>query len=69
MTTTTLVHRSRFDPRGFAEIPGFDGVWANAATVEACRSELREVLKADPNRLMHWSERILDAQNLEDLWH
>ena len=28
----------------FAEIPGFDGVWANASTVEACRSELEEVL-------------------------
>jgi len=25
--------------------------------------------KADPNTLMQWSERILDAQNLEDLWH
>ena len=28
----------------FAEIPGFEGVWANAAAVEACRSELEEVL-------------------------
>ena len=25
--------------------------------------------KADPSTLMHWSERILDAQDLEDLWH
>jgi predicted RNase H-like HicB family nuclease len=33
------------DQTWFAEIPGFDGVWANAATVEACRSELREVLE------------------------
>ena len=32
------------DGTWFAEIPGFDGVWANAATVEACRSELEEVL-------------------------
>jgi predicted RNase H-like HicB family nuclease len=33
------------DQTWFAEIPGFDGVWANAATVESCRSELREVLE------------------------
>jgi predicted RNase H-like HicB family nuclease len=33
------------DQTGFAEIPGFDGVWANASTVEACRSELLEVLE------------------------
>ena len=28
----------------FAEIPGFQGVWANAPTVEECRSDLEEVL-------------------------
>ena len=33
------------DRTWFAEIPRFDGVWANAATVEACRTELREVLE------------------------
>lgn len=33
------------DRTWFAEIPGFEGVWANAATVEACRSELAEVLE------------------------
>jgi len=33
------------DQTWFTEIPGFDGVWANAATVESCRSELREVLE------------------------
>jgi predicted RNase H-like HicB family nuclease len=33
------------DQTWFAEIPGFEGVWANAATVEACRSELCEVLE------------------------
>lgn len=32
------------DGSWFAEIPGFDGVWANAATVEGCRDELEEVL-------------------------
>jgi len=33
------------DQTWFAEIPGFDGVWANVSTVEACRSELLEVLE------------------------
>ena len=26
-------------------IPGFQGVWANADTLEVCRDELREVLE------------------------
>ncbi len=29
----------------YGEIPGFDGVWANANTLEACRDELEEVLE------------------------
>lgn len=29
----------------FAEIPGFEGVWANSITVEECRHELQEVLE------------------------
>ena len=29
----------------FAEIPGFEGVWANADNVEKCRHELKEVLE------------------------
>ena len=29
----------------FAEIPGFEGVWANADHVEKCRHELKEVLE------------------------
>jgi predicted RNase H-like HicB family nuclease len=29
----------------YGEIPGFQGVWANAATLEACREELEEVLE------------------------
>ena len=29
----------------FAEIPGFDGVWANGEYVEGCRAELMEVLE------------------------
>ena len=33
------------DGTWFAEIPGFDGVWANSHTVEECRKELVEVLE------------------------
>ena len=29
----------------YGEIPGFDGVWANAESLEACREELAEVLE------------------------
>jgi predicted RNase H-like HicB family nuclease len=29
----------------FGNIPGFDGVWADAGTEDACRTELREVLE------------------------
>jgi predicted RNase H-like HicB family nuclease len=29
----------------YGEIPGFEGVYANAPTLEACREELREVLE------------------------
>ena len=29
----------------YGEIPGFQGVYANADTLEACRRELREVLE------------------------
>jgi predicted RNase H-like HicB family nuclease len=33
------------DGTWFAEIPSFEGVWANAKTVEECRHELQEVLE------------------------
>lgn len=33
------------DQTFYANIPGFQGVWANADTLEACREELREVLE------------------------
>ena len=32
------------DHTWFADIPGFDGVWANGTSVEDCRRELLEVL-------------------------
>jgi predicted RNase H-like HicB family nuclease len=44
------MHRARFeilpdDGTFYGEIPGFDGVYANAKTLEACREELEEVLE------------------------
>jgi predicted RNase H-like HicB family nuclease len=33
------------DKTYYGEIAGFDGVWANASTLEACRRELEEVLE------------------------
>jgi predicted RNase H-like HicB family nuclease len=33
------------DKSYYGEIPGFDGVYANAATLESCREELDEVLE------------------------
>jgi len=33
------------DKTYYGEIPGFNGVWANAPTLEACRKELEEVLE------------------------
>ena len=29
----------------YGEIPGFDGVYANADTLDACREELKEILE------------------------
>ena len=29
----------------YGEIPGFEGIWANAKTLETCRNELEEVLE------------------------
>jgi predicted RNase H-like HicB family nuclease len=33
------------DSTFYGEIAGFDGVYANASTLEACRTELEEVLE------------------------
>jgi len=33
------------DKSFYGEIPGFQGVWANATTLEDCRNELAEVLE------------------------
>jgi len=44
------LHKARYeilpeDGSYYGEIPGFDGVYANTRTLEACREELREVLE------------------------
>ena len=46
----TAMRRARYeilpdDGTFYGEIPGFDGVYANADTLEACREELLEVLE------------------------
>ncbi len=30
----------------FGEVPGFDGLWASARTLESCREELRSTLES-----------------------
>jgi predicted RNase H-like HicB family nuclease len=39
------IYKQLEDASWFAEIPGFQGVWANAESVEATREELFEVLQ------------------------
>jgi predicted RNase H-like HicB family nuclease len=44
------MHRAKYeilpdDGTFYGEIPGFQGVYANAPTLEACREELEEVLE------------------------
>ncbi len=44
------MHRAKYeiledDGTFYGEIPGFQGVWANAKTLEACRDELESVLQ------------------------
>lgn len=38
-------YRKLEDDSWFAQIPDFEGVWANGKTVEECRGELLEVLE------------------------
>ena len=44
------LHQARYeilsdDGSYYGEIPGFDGMYADASTLEACREELAEVLE------------------------
>ena len=38
-------YRKLLDGSYFGSVPGLKGVWANAATREACKKELQEVLE------------------------
>ena len=51
----------------YGEIPGFDGVWANADTLEACRDELKEVLEGWIllRVSLHFPRRDIANQTLE----
>ncbi len=46
---SAAMHRATYeilsDRTFYGEIPGFQGVYANADTLEACREELQEVLE------------------------
>lgn len=47
---SAALHKARYemlsdDGSFYGEIPGFEGVYANRATLEACRDELEEVLE------------------------
>lgn len=47
---SAALHRAHYeilaeDGSYYGEIPGFEGVYANAPSLEACREELREVLE------------------------
>ena len=44
------MHRAKYeilrdDGSFYGEIPGFQGVWANASSLEACREELQSALE------------------------
>lgn len=45
-----VLHHARYklldDGTDFGEVPELPGTWANAATLEDCREELREVVEA-----------------------
>lgn len=47
---SAALHEARYeilpgDGSFYGEIPGFEGVWANAQSLEDCRDELQEVLE------------------------
>lgn len=46
----------------YGEIPDFDGVYANSASLETCRDELREVLEEWLLLRMSWDLPVPDAR-------
>lgn len=53
------------DGSWFAEIPGFEGVWANSRTVEECRKELMEVLEEWLILKVRDGEQVPEVKGLE----
>lgn len=53
------------DGSWFAEIPGFEGVWANSKTVEECRKELMEVLEEWLILKVRDGEQVPEVNGLE----
>lgn len=53
------------DGSWFAEIPGFQGVWANGKRLEDCRNELLEVLEEWLILKLRDSEPIPEIKGLE----
>lgn len=49
----------------FAEIPGFEGVWAGGESVEACREELIEVLEEWLILKIHDGDPIPSVDDIE----
>ena len=46
------------DDTVFGEIPGFQGVWANAATAAACGTQLRSALDGWLTLRLNWHDPI-----------
>ena len=53
------------DGSWFAEIPGFEGVWANGKTIEECRKELMEVLEEWLILKLRDRDKIPDIKGVE----
>lgn len=70
MALRRSVYKQLEDETWFAEIPGFEGVWANANSVEACRAELSEVLEEWLLLKIHDHDDIpaLDGLDLSVSW-
>jgi predicted RNase H-like HicB family nuclease len=63
------MHRAHYefiaeDGTFYGHIPGFDGVWATAATLEAGRDELTEVLEARVVLGLRLGHRLPEADGI-----
>ena len=51
----------------YGEIPGFQGVWANEQTLEACREELQSAL--EDWILFRVAQKLTLVQNIATGWY